>query len=103
MRRKDDGSYVFDYMIKDHLGNVRVVLTEEQKTDAYIAATLEVATIANESIYYGNLTNTQYTKPSWFSDPLADPGRPDVARRRVYPPVPEDICPAERAGTQSDL
>jgi hypothetical protein len=57
-------------MIKDHLGNVRVVLTEEQKTDAYLAATLEPATINTEDDYYGNLTNTQYTKPSWFSDPL---------------------------------
>ena len=57
-------------MLKDHLGNVRMVLTEEQQTDMYPAATLEPATIANESIYYGNLTNTQFTKPSWFSDPL---------------------------------
>ena len=47
-----------------------MVLTEEQKTDAYPAATLETATINNESIYYGNLTNTQVNKPSWFSDPL---------------------------------
>jgi RHS repeat-associated protein len=63
-------SFQYDYMLKDHLGNVRMVLTEEQQTDMYPAATMEVATIANESIYYGNLTNTQYTKPSWFSDPL---------------------------------
>ena len=65
-----DNSLRYDYMVRDHLGNVRMVLTEEQQTDAYAAATLEPATIASESIYYGNLTNTQFSKPSWFSDPL---------------------------------
>ncbi len=35
------GAFVYDYMLKDHLGNVRMVLTEEQKQDIYPAATLE--------------------------------------------------------------
>ncbi len=62
--------FAYDYMIKDHLGNVRMVLTEEPKTNAYPAATLEPSTITTESTFYGNLTNMQYTKPSWFNDPL---------------------------------
>ncbi|HEV7332740.1 MAG TPA: DUF6443 domain-containing protein [Flavisolibacter sp.] len=33
--------FVYDYMLKDHLGNVRIVLTEEQQTSYYPAATLE--------------------------------------------------------------
>ncbi|HLG38313.1 MAG TPA: RHS repeat-associated core domain-containing protein, partial [Chitinophagaceae bacterium] len=68
--RPGTSGFNYDYMIKDHLGNVRMVLTEEQKTDMYPAATMEPATITEESAYYGNLTNTQYTKPGWFSDPL---------------------------------
>jgi RHS repeat-associated protein len=63
-------SFEYDYMLKDHLGNIRMTLTDEVKSDMYPAATLEPATITNENIYYGNLTNTQFTKPAWFSDPL---------------------------------
>jgi RHS repeat-associated protein len=42
----------FDYMLKDHLGNVRVVITEEQQQDIYPAATLEPALVATESGFY---------------------------------------------------
>jgi RHS repeat-associated protein len=35
----------YDYMLKDHLGNVRVVLTEEQQKDIYPAATLESVSV----------------------------------------------------------
>jgi RHS repeat-associated protein len=37
----EQATFVYDYFIKDNLGNVRVVLTEEQKQDQYPAATLE--------------------------------------------------------------
>jgi RHS repeat-associated protein len=64
-----NGAFVYDYFIKDHLGNVRMTLTDETKTDDYPAATMEPGAINTESTWYGNLTNTQYTKPSWFNDP----------------------------------
>lgn len=44
--------FAYDYMLKDHLGNVRMVLTEEQKQDIYPAATLEPALLANEKPFY---------------------------------------------------
>jgi RHS repeat-associated protein len=46
------GGYAFDYMIKDHLGNVRMVLTDEAQQDKYPVATLEPSKIATEQKYY---------------------------------------------------
>ena len=51
----------YDYFIKDHLGNVRVVLTEEHQQDKYPVASLEQSKIATEKLYYdiqdGNLAD----------------------------------------------
>jgi RHS repeat-associated protein len=48
----------YDYFVKDHLGNVRMVLTEEQRQETYPAATLEgnsadpASAVAIEKNYY---------------------------------------------------
>lgn len=44
--------FVYDYFLKDHLGNVRMVLTDEQKQDPYPAATLESEGLATEKQFY---------------------------------------------------
>lgn len=36
--------YAFDYVLPDHTGNARMLLTDEKQTDIYPAATLETAT-----------------------------------------------------------
>jgi RHS repeat-associated protein len=48
-------SVVYDYMLKDHLGNVRMVLTEEQKVNPYPAATLENEMVTDPAT---NVSNT---------------------------------------------
>jgi RHS repeat-associated protein len=48
--------FAFDYFLKDNLGNVRMVLTDQQETDIYPAATIETSSIATEQQYY-NITN----------------------------------------------
>jgi len=50
--------FVYDYFIKDHLGNVRMVLTDEQKVDKYPVASLEDSKVGTESKYYA-ITNSQ--------------------------------------------
>jgi RHS repeat-associated protein len=56
--------FAYDYMLKDHLGNVRIVLTDEVKQDPYPAATLENTTYNNgtaisveEQYFYINPSN----------------------------------------------
>ena len=50
-------SYAWDYFVKDHLGNVRMVLSEEQKTDIYQAG-MEDAKRSFEVELFGSKINT---------------------------------------------
>jgi RHS repeat-associated protein len=59
-------TWVYDYFLKDHLGNVRMVLTDEQKTDAYPAATMETAQAATEEALYANVNTTRVDKPAGY-------------------------------------
>lgn len=49
-------AFAFDYYIKDHLSNIRMVLTEENQVNNYPAATMEPGSAATEDKYY-NITN----------------------------------------------
>jgi len=71
-----DNSLQYDYFLKDHLGNVRMVLTEEQQTDAYPVASLEAATLGNEKIYYSGLDTGRVNKntvPGYPTDIYTNP------------------------------
>ena len=50
---------LYDYFLKDHLGDTRMVLTDEQRTDAYPGATMEPADSSVENAFYSNLDPTR--------------------------------------------
>jgi len=53
--------FEYDYFIKDHLGNVRMVRTEEQKQDIYPAAALEGSLTTNGSPNAAYIEKNYYT------------------------------------------
>lgn len=64
----------YDYFLKDYLGSTRMVLSEEYKTDAYPAATMETAESSLEESLYSNISQTRTDKPSGYpSDTYTDP------------------------------
>lgn len=54
--------FTFDYFIRDHLGNVRMVLGTKSDTATY-AATMETAASAVENALFNNIDNTRADKP----------------------------------------
>lgn len=57
--------YHYDYFIKDHLGNVRMVLTEQTDFSMY-AATMENDKSDTENQLFSNLDNTRTNKPAGY-------------------------------------
>jgi RHS repeat-associated protein len=50
---------LYDYFLKDHLGDTRMVLTEEQRDDAYPMASMETGDSSLENTYYTGLDQTR--------------------------------------------
>jgi RHS repeat-associated protein len=63
-------SFTFDYFQKDHLGNVRAVVTDEVQQDMYPAATLEPGLVGTERGFY-NIDTTKIV-PNVMANDLRD-------------------------------
>jgi len=57
--------YAYDYFEKDHLGNVRVVLTDQTDSTMY-TATMETEQAAFEGALFSNIENTRSSKPAGY-------------------------------------
>src|SRR6185295_16079147 len=55
-------SLVYDYFLRDHLGNIRMVLTEEKDTSFYPPASLEAAQLPTERPFYSKLDSGRINK-----------------------------------------
>lgn len=73
MRPLLSGDWAYDYFLKDHLGNIRTVLTDEWQQDAYPMATMETANAAIENLFYSNIETTRTPRPSGFTDAATNP------------------------------
>lgn len=53
-------NFAFDYFIRDHLGNVRATVTDEEQKDYYPAATVETAGKIKEAQYYNFIDDANH-------------------------------------------
>jgi hypothetical protein len=72
-------AYVYDYFIKDHLGNIRMVLTEQTKEDLY-AATMEPQNATVENQLFDNVSSTAVPKPTIPPGFDSDPNNTKVSQ-----------------------
>ncbi|UPK69540.1 DUF6443 domain-containing protein [Chitinophaga filiformis] len=63
----DSVRYVFDYFEKDHVGNVRTVLTEQSDFSMY-SVTMETASAAKENALFSNIEETRTEKPVGYPE-----------------------------------
>lgn len=64
--KHENNSFQYDYMLKDHLGNVRMLLTEEIQSDQYPPVTHEDANINLEKSFYDKADEALVPRPQSF-------------------------------------
>lgn len=73
----------YDYFIKDHIGNVRMVLTDEQQKDVYPVADFEDTSVAKASMYYENINVQRTTRPGAFDINTTNGGKVQLLQKNT--------------------
>ncbi|WP_212003805.1 DUF6443 domain-containing protein [Chitinophaga sp. HK235] len=76
--------YKYDYFVKDHLGNIRMVLTEQTDFTMY-AATMENGRAAVETALFSNVNETRVPKPAGYPNDEMDSKNAAVAKLNATP------------------
>ncbi|NLR63464.1 hypothetical protein HGH92_04015 [Chitinophaga varians] len=76
--------YKYDYFVKDHLGNIRMLLTEQTDFTMY-AATMENARAAVETALFSNVNETRVPKPAGYPNDDIDSKNAAVAKLNANP------------------
>ncbi|ACU62082.1 DUF6443 domain-containing protein [Chitinophaga pinensis] len=71
--------YAYDYFEKDHLGNVRTVLTDQTDFTMY-AATMETEAAPQEAALFSNVEETRAEKPSGYPEDQTTEENKSVAK-----------------------
>ncbi|NLU91351.1 DUF6443 domain-containing protein [Chitinophaga sp. Ak27] len=74
--------YIYDYFLKDRLGNVRLVLTEQSDLSVY-TATMEAPLAAEENALFSNIETTRTPKPVGYPSGGTTEDNKSVARLNV--------------------
>ncbi|MDQ0105042.1 RHS repeat-associated protein [Chitinophaga terrae (ex Kim and Jung 2007)] len=71
--------YAFDYFEKDHLGNIRVVLTDQTQMSSYVA-TMETQRAATETQLFSNVDETRVPRPAGYPSEAASSENRSVSK-----------------------
>lgn len=78
-----DKALQYDYFVKDHLGNVRMVLTTQKDTSFYPAVAFEDASTNNEQIYYVNANDQRTPRPGSFNSSSSNGDKVQLLRKNT--------------------
>ncbi len=81
----EGAEYVFDYFLKDHLGNIRMVLTDEHVQNIYPAANLEDGATEEEKRFYNIVDVNIKPSPTCVLAYLNKNGEPNALDPPVNP------------------